>query len=68
MPSKVFPKVIEVRRTDTSATYLWDHAPRAFDRKRAERDDPPERRRVGHCWPGDSQDHAPIWHAPEDVW
>jgi hypothetical protein len=46
------PSVLEVRRTDTTATYLRDSAPSAYDRYRAERNDPPLRRGAGHSWPG----------------
>lgn len=55
-----FPTVVEVRRTDRTCTYLWNRQPKGFDRHRAERDDPPRRHRVGHCWPGTDDQHAPV--------
>lgn len=66
MQSKARPTVVEVRRTDRTCTFLWDKAPTAHDRRRAEKGDPPLRRLVGHCWPGDDQTHAPLLLASEE--
>jgi hypothetical protein len=58
MPHDV-PQVIRVVRTKRTCTYLWDRQPRGVDRKIAEQNDPPNRRRVGHCWPGFDDSLAP---------
>lgn len=54
------PTVVEVRRTETTCTYLWDAPPTQSHQYKAQRRDPPARPCVGHCWPGNDQTHARV--------